>query len=252
MNDSARWERAIRVFDFILEYAQKSQVSYSEMLAPNKFDYHLYDQSCHEMPSIKDKNFIFVHKATHIEHSSFSFVGTGNVVIISEGVTMKNLKVSLAGKNGLLYIGKNVRLGACSLRLGSRYNRLHIGDGTTWESGSASVMEDNMYLQIGQGCMFSTNIEFMTSDKHPIFDRITGQRINMPGSIDVGANVWMGRSVRVSKGVNIAEGCIMGQGTLVTKSTDPFSAYAGIPGKKIKGNVEWRRSLKIKNIEPST
>ncbi|EKO3753674.1 hypothetical protein P0F28_003025 [Vibrio metschnikovii] len=249
MNSSARWERALSIFDFLV---QKSSISYNEIGKPNEDDYYLYDQTCEKLPNINDKNFFFVHKTVNFDANNFVFSGTGNVVVISEGVITKNLKVVLAGKNGLLYIDKNVRLGACSLRLGSRYNLVHIGDSTTWESGSASVMEDNMYLHIGQGCMLSTNVEFITSDKHPIFDRISGQRINMPGSIDVGNNVWMARSVRVSKGVNIAEGCIIGQGTLVTKSTESFSAYAGIPSKKIKGNVEWRRSLKIKNIEPCT
>lgn len=47
-------------------------------------------------------------------------------------------------------------------------------------------------------------------------------------------DVWIGTGVRVLDGVTIRKGCVIGAGTVLTKSTEPYSVYVGIPGKKIK------------------
>lgn len=65
-------------------------------------------------------------------------------------------------------------------------------------------------------------------------------------------DVWIGANVTILKGVTIEEGCVVGGGTVVTKSTEPYGVYAGVPGKKIAERftnqeiVEHRKLLNIK------
>lgn len=51
-------------------------------------------------------------------------------------------------------------------------------------------------------------------------------------------DVWIGRRVTILPGVTIAKGCIIAAGAVVTKSTEPYSVYGGVPAKKIaqRGN----------------
>lgn len=54
-------------------------------------------------------------------------------------------------------------------------------------------------------------------------------------------DVWISRRVIILPGVKIAKGCIIAAGAIVTKNTEPYSVYAGVPAKKIarreKGKV---------------
>jgi len=46
-------------------------------------------------------------------------------------------------------------------------------------------------------------------------------------------DVWIGRRAIILPGVHISEGCIIGAGAVVTKDTEPYGVYAGVPAKKI-------------------
>jgi maltose O-acetyltransferase len=47
-------------------------------------------------------------------------------------------------------------------------------------------------------------------------------------------DVWLGLRVIVMPGVRIRKGCIIAAGGIVTKDTEPFGVYAGVPAKLIK------------------
>jgi hypothetical protein len=247
-----RWDRAMRIFDQICNQINSySWYRDSPIVIEGIENFQLYDGGDSAFSGIGDKNFLFVHKSVSVPSDCVRLEGSGNVVVISSGVSLTKSKIHTVGKNGLIFLGSNVRMTKCSIRLANRGNCFSVGENTSWESGSASVMEDEIYVTIGSGCMFSSNVEMMTSDKHPIFDRATGERLNKPRSIVIEDNVWLGRNVKINKGVHLKHGGIIGQGSLVTKSTKPYCAYAGIPARLIRENVEWRRSLKVQNIDPS-
>lgn len=50
-------------------------------------------------------------------------------------------------------------------------------------------------------------------------------------SIVVERDVWIGANTTVVSGVRIAEGCIIGANAVVTRDTEPFSLYAGVPAR---------------------
>lgn len=61
-------------------------------------------------------------------------------------------------------------------------------------------------------------------------------------------DVWIGANVTILKGVTVAEGCVVGEGTVLTKSTQPYGVYVGVPGKRISErfkNKELEDHIKI-------
>ncbi|KTD58299.1 chloramphenicol acetyltransferase [Legionella sainthelensi] len=52
--------------------------------------------------------------------------------------------------------------------------------------------------------------------------------------VTLGRHVILGANAVIFPGVHIAEGCSIGAMTLVTKSTEPWGIYTGIPAKRVK------------------
>ena len=50
----------------------------------------------------------------------------------------------------------------------------------------------------------------------------------------IGHDCWLGAHSIIMCGVNIADGCIIAAGAVVTKDTEPYCIYGGVPAKKIK------------------
>lgn len=53
-------------------------------------------------------------------------------------------------------------------------------------------------------------------------------------AVEIGSDVWIGAGVMILDGVNIADGSIIAAGSVVTKPTEPFGIYAGIPARMIR------------------
>jgi len=108
-----------------------------------------------------------------------------------------------------------------------------IGD-KTYINGGNIVASPNAKIIIGQNCLISYNVHIRT-DMHNYIERTL---INKQGvtekDIIVGNDVWIGYGVQIMSGVTIADGCVIAAGAIVTKNTDPYSVYAGIPARKIK------------------
>jgi acetyltransferase-like isoleucine patch superfamily enzyme len=47
-------------------------------------------------------------------------------------------------------------------------------------------------------------------------------------------DVWIGAKSIVLSGVTIGKGCVIAAGSVVTKDTEPYGLYAGIPARRIK------------------
>jgi acetyltransferase-like isoleucine patch superfamily enzyme len=60
------------------------------------------------------------------------------------------------------------------------------------------------------------------------------QQGNTMLGVTIRNDVWIGAGVYILDGVNIEEGCVIGAGSVVTKTTDPYGVYVGMPAKKIK------------------
>lgn len=111
---------------------------------------------------------------------------------------------------------------------------IRIGNNTYINSGYL-IASKNSKITIGDNCLISYAVHIRTSSHH-FMDKT--QHINKQGIIEkditIGNDVWIGFGAQIMPGVNIADGCVIGAGAVLTKDTEPYGVYAGIPAKLIK------------------
>lgn len=66
-----------------------------------------------------------------------------------------------------------------------------------------------------------------------IRDKLINTQGYMRKSVLIGDDVWISADVKIMPGVNVKRGSVIAAGAVVTKSTDEFGIYAGIPAIKI-------------------
>ena len=147
--------------------------------------------------------------------------GNHNSVIFSENCNMMGLNILIEGDNNSIIFGKGVIVNASKVQP-TVMNAL----------GGCKIM-------IGDGSLFSNNIEIHTTDYHGIYDE-HGKRIIPDKDIYIGNRVWCGLGCKILKGTNILDGTIIGAGSIVTgKIKEKNVIIAGNPAKIIKRQVFW-------------
>ena len=61
-------------------------------------------------------------------------------------------------------------------------------------------------------------------------------------------DVWIGANATILKGVTIEEGCVIAAGAVVTRSTEPFGIYAGVPASRIAERFDQETLVKHKEL----
>jgi acetyltransferase-like isoleucine patch superfamily enzyme len=118
-----------------------------------------------------------------------------------------------------LEAGDYIHIGPYVTVIGGPEGILRMGHFTTIAAGSRIVCASDEFL--GEG---------FTSTTVP--DRFRDKVIIAPVVLELFAGV--GTNVVVLPGVTLAEGSVIGACSLVTKSTEPWTVYAGIPAKPLK------------------
>ncbi len=164
-----------------------------------------------------------------------------------------------------LKINKTARIAFWQIRFNKFKNsKLNIGNGS-YVSSDINFEKDNAQLIVGNNTfisgakislsnkiIFGNNVQiafgtlFFDHDSHSLNykfrrndlpDRFKSQKdwsnVKSEGII-IEDDVWIGANSIILKGVILKQGTIIAAGSVVTKSTDPFSLYAGNPAKFIK------------------
>lgn len=119
--------------------------------------------------------------------------------------------------SGKIYIGRNVHLAAYS----------------NVSAGECSVIF-NDFSGLAYGCHIFTGSDdysgkTLTNPTVPI--KYKGL---VEANVILGKHVIVGTNSVIFPGVHVAEGCSIGALTMVTKNTEPWSIYFGVPAKRIK------------------
>lgn len=153
--------------------------------------------------------FVKIHPSCYIEH---------------------NVKIS-SFYGGYVRIGRN-----CTLRNGSRLltygGKITIGNNCS--INPFTILYGQGDLKIGNNVRIAAECVIIPSNHN--FSRcdvpINEQGLSSLGIV-IEDDVWIGCGARILDGVTIKKGCVIGAGCVVTKSTDPYCVYAGVPAKKI-------------------
>lgn len=143
-----------------------------------------------------------------------------SVIKCSLGSCGKN--VHIAEKSDIkgienVYVGNDVAIGPRSL-LWTTGAKIFIKDKVIVGPGLSIITGDHKIDIVGK---YMADVTVDEKDKEDDQD------------VTIEKDVWIGSNVTILKGVTIAEGCVIGGGAVVTKSTEPYGIYVGVPGRRI-------------------
>lgn len=168
-----------------------------------------------------------------------TFRGKNNTVEILNGAFLKSCTLNISGNNNRIVFGEKTYAHFADLCTEDDNNRIIIGDNTDLCGKIHLAAIEGTMIEIGENCLFSSEIVFRTGDSHSILD-MSGNRTNPSQDIQIGKHVWVGHRVLINKGVRIGENNIIGTGAIVTKSfSDTNTVIAGVPAKVVKTGVNW-------------
>ena len=137
--------------------------------------------------------------------------------------------------NSTLHIMGNVELRP-KVGIWTTDAHLAIGNGTVINGPTSIVSRAG--VKIGAYCHIAMNTMIMDYDLHK--HAVAGEKpVDIPKEITIKDHCWIGHNVTILKGVTIGEGSIVGAHSIVTKDVEDRTMVAGVPAKKIQGNVIW-------------
>ena len=174
-----------------------------------------------------------------INRSQIMISGKNNQVSIKKSQAKNRIRILINGNNNTVLIQENVVMVDMTIWIEDDNNFILISKDNTFAGKIQLSAIEGTGITIGQGCLFSDDIDIRTGDGHAIMEN--GVRTNTSKNITFGAHVWCGRGVTVLKGVNIANDTVISTRSVVTKSiTTPHVIIAGIPAKIVKDNISWK------------
>jgi len=159
---------------------------------------------------------------------SLGFSSAGKNVLISKHTTFY--------KRHLISIGNNVRIDDFCVLSGS----LTIGDYCHLAPHAIFSGSDDSCIYIDSCCTFAYGVRLFSKSDDYLGSSFTGsvvpQRLTNPvsDSVVIYKHVIIGTSSVIFPGVCLAEGTAVGAMSLVNKSTEPWTVYAGIPARAIR------------------
>jgi len=179
--------------------------------------------------------------AALLQKVHFDIRGNDNVISIDDAVRLNNVTFHIRGENNHVSIGRSCRFtrggvlwldGFCSLTVGAR---------STFEQVHLAVTEAT-HLQIGDDCMFATEVEVRTGDSHSVLERASGSRLNRAADVVVSDRVWVGVRAMILKGVHLPSDTVVGAAAVVTRTPSSGGLIlAGNPAREIRAGIHWSR-----------
>lgn len=139
---------------------------------------------------------------------------------ISFKSSIKNHKVISLGKK--VEINPFVVLWPTSLVIG---NNVQINPGTSIYG--RVVIGNN--VMIAPNCMIVGGNHGIEKNGKPMIYQNSTEK-----GVFIEDDVWIGANSVICDGVKIAKGTVIGAGSVVTKDTEPYSIYIGVPAKFLK------------------
>lgn len=174
-----------------------------------------------------------------LKKSNICVKGYNNRIEIGKFNGTSTINIFINGNNNMIIIEDDVLCNNVNLWIEDDNNCIMIKSGTLFTGKIQISAIEGSRVEIGNNCLFSSDIDIRTGDGHSIFD-ISGERINQSKDVIIGDHVWCGKSVSILKGVKIATGSVVGISSVVTKSfEDNNVVLAGNPAAIVKNNITW-------------
>lgn len=168
--------------------------------------------------------------------------GCGNVVEIQQGVRLENVQILIKGKNHKLIIGKGTKwFEHGRIRIEDEDNEIRIGENCDFRGCFFSCSDRNTSINIGDDCLFSSEVIVRTSDSHSIVDE-NSRRINPGKNVNIDDHVWIGYGATILKGAVIKRNSVVGTQTLLSSPcAEEGAIIAGNPGRVVRNGINWTK-----------
>lgn len=166
--------------------------------------------------------------------------GEGNIITINN--KLLHSEITIEGNNNLISFEEGGSVSHSSILI--RANNAHVTVGKRTDILSVCIIcqGERNYIEIGDDCLFSRDVDIWNSDTHTIYDS-DGNVINYSAPIKIGNHVWIGKHVRILKNVTIGDNTVVGMNSLVSKSIPGNSIAVGSPATVTKSNITWSKDL---------
>lgn len=146
--------------------------------------------------------------------------------------------LALANRIRMFYLSRILKIVAAHPESRIQEN-VYIADGEHLTIGRHCQINENVFIQgatIGDYVMIGAdtaivNVKHNTASTEIPMIKQGRQRYINPVIED---DVWIGRGVIILPGVRIARGTIIGAGAVVTRDTEEYSIYGGVPARLIR------------------
>lgn len=114
-----------------------------------------------------------------------------------------------------------------------------LGEGTYANIGFIGVNDGTIPIRIGDHVSIAANcviIARSTANNGTTINDLPYVRdvLTRDGPVTVEDEVWIGANVTILPGVTVRHHCVIGAGSVVTKDTEPYGIYAGVPARRIR------------------
>tara|TARA_B100000749_G_C18190003_1_gene367510 strand:- start:338 stop:640 length:303 start_codon:yes stop_codon:yes gene_type:complete len=98
------------------------------------------------------------------------------------------------------------------------------------------MADDLANICIGDDVLIGSGVHLYSSNHR--FDQrdtpIASQGYSPSEDLVIENDVWIGANAIILPGVRVGQHSVIGAGSVVSKSIEPYSVYAGVPARKIK------------------
>lgn len=142
------------------------------------------------------------------------------------------------GRCGIFLRRKLLPFRACNTS--KVWDMVHIDSPGKLSIGSHSSINRGSVINCGGGVTIGNNVLIgpnvtIYSQNHSYIDKkvLIKEQGYDKSPVLIEDDSWVAASCIILPGVKIAQGTVIAAGSVVTKSTEPYSVYAGVPAKKI-------------------
>ena len=187
---------------------------------------------------------VFVDEGVWIEHPEL--IEVGDNVRFDRGLTIQDAPAIRIGSHVRFYPNCFMQ-GSGDVRIDDHVDffpntyistgdaKCHIEIGHHTHFAPNCVLYGWGNLTIGPYCNIAAHCVFATVGHDPVIrQKPMALAAACAGPITLVEDVWLGANVTVTANVTIERGCIIGANAVLTRSTEPFGLYVGVPARRLR------------------